>query len=115
LYLIDYLVTNHGTDPKITKLLDTRTFYILPRVNPDGAEKYLTSQHDHMLGDQQPGGVRQYPDYHPQRGGNRPPGRRYPNSTYQGNPKRMETRQWRRSRHESCHPEHHKIRGGEEV
>lgn len=42
-YLIDYLLANYETDPKVKKLLDTRTFYILPRVNPDGAELYLTT------------------------------------------------------------------------
>lgn len=43
LYLIDYLVDNYGKDEEVTYLLDTRTFYILPRVNPDGAELYLTT------------------------------------------------------------------------
>ncbi|MGI6631673.1 MAG: M14 family metallopeptidase [Bacillota bacterium] len=43
LYLIDYLVDNYGKDEEVTYLLDTRTFYILPRVNPDGAEVYLTT------------------------------------------------------------------------
>jgi len=42
-YLIDYLVDNYGKDEEVTHLLDTRTFYVLPRVNPDGAELYLTS------------------------------------------------------------------------
>ncbi|NLY53476.1 MAG: carboxypeptidase [Firmicutes bacterium] len=43
LYAIDYLLTNYGSDDEVTHLLDTRTFYILPRVNPDGAEMYLTT------------------------------------------------------------------------
>jgi murein tripeptide amidase MpaA len=43
LYLIDYLVDNYGKDEEVTYLLDTRTFYVLPRVNPDGAELYLTT------------------------------------------------------------------------
>lgn len=43
LYLIDYLVDNYGKDEEVTYLLDTRAFYILPRVNPDGAELYLTT------------------------------------------------------------------------
>lgn len=43
LYTIDYLVNNYGTDEEVTQLLDTRTFYVLPRVNPDGAEVYLTT------------------------------------------------------------------------
>lgn len=43
LYLIDFLVDNYGRDEEVTRLLDTRTFYVLPRVNPDGAELYLTT------------------------------------------------------------------------
>ncbi len=43
LYLIDYLLSSYGLDDDVTHLLKTRTFYILPRVNPDGTEKYLTT------------------------------------------------------------------------
>lgn len=43
LYLIDYLLSQYGSDPVVTKLLDTRAFCILPRINPDGAELYLTT------------------------------------------------------------------------
>ncbi|NLY54290.1 MAG: carboxypeptidase [Firmicutes bacterium] len=43
LYTIDYLLRNYGHDPEVTWLLDTRTFYVVPRVNPDGAELYLTT------------------------------------------------------------------------
>ena len=43
LYTIDYLLQNFGTDPTVTDLLDRSTFYVLPRVQPDGAEKYLTT------------------------------------------------------------------------
>lgn len=43
LYTIDYLLTKYGEDELATRLLDTTTFYILPRVQPDGAEKYLTT------------------------------------------------------------------------
>ena len=42
-YTIWYLLDNYGTDPDVTNLLDTRTFYINPRVSPDGAEKYLAT------------------------------------------------------------------------
>lgn len=42
LNLIDLLVSNYGDDKKITRLVDVYTFYVLPRVNPDGAEFYLT-------------------------------------------------------------------------
>jgi murein tripeptide amidase MpaA len=38
LYLINALVTRYGQDPGTTSVLDTRVFYIVPRVNPDGAE-----------------------------------------------------------------------------
>ena len=38
LYLINKLVTQHGVDPQVTRAVDTRTFYVVPRVNPDGAE-----------------------------------------------------------------------------
>jgi len=43
LYTIDYLVSGFGEDEEVTRLLDTRAFYIVPRVNPDGAELYLTT------------------------------------------------------------------------
>jgi murein tripeptide amidase MpaA len=42
-YTIWYLLSNYGTDPEVTELLNTRTFYINPRVSPDGAERYLTT------------------------------------------------------------------------
>ena len=41
LYLIYKLVNEYGTDPLVTTALDTRTFYVMPRVNPDGAELAL--------------------------------------------------------------------------
>ena len=44
LYLIQQLVTAYGQDPDITRCLDTRAFYICPRVNPDGAEWALADQ-----------------------------------------------------------------------
>ncbi len=43
LYTIDFLLSEYGQDPEVTRLLDTRAVYILPRVNPDGAELCLTS------------------------------------------------------------------------
>ncbi|HHT84874.1 MAG: M14 family metallopeptidase [Bacillota bacterium] len=45
LYLIDYLLGKYGTDDEVTHLLDRLTLYVLPRVNPDGAELYLTTPH----------------------------------------------------------------------
>jgi murein tripeptide amidase MpaA len=44
LYLIHRLVTGYGTDPTITRCLDTRAFYICPRLNPDGAELALADR-----------------------------------------------------------------------
>ncbi len=37
-HLVDHLTCSFGSDPDITRVLDTRTFYLVPRVNPDGAE-----------------------------------------------------------------------------
>ena len=44
LYLIEHLVTAYGHDPDVTRCLDTRAFYICPRVNPDGAEWALADK-----------------------------------------------------------------------
>lgn len=44
LYLLDRLVHAYGEDPAITRCLDTRAFYICPRVNPDGAEWALADK-----------------------------------------------------------------------
>ena len=41
LYLIDTLVKTYGEREDVTRALDTRAFYIAPRVNPDGAELAL--------------------------------------------------------------------------
>ncbi len=38
LYTIHYLLTNYGVDEEVTRLLKQQAFYILPRLNPDGAE-----------------------------------------------------------------------------
>jgi murein tripeptide amidase MpaA len=38
LYLLQNLVSRYGKDAAVTECLDTRAFYIAPRVNPDGAE-----------------------------------------------------------------------------
>ena len=42
LWTIHHLLTGHGTDERCTRLLDTMTFYIVPRIAADGAELYLT-------------------------------------------------------------------------
>lgn len=44
LYLIHALVTGYKKDETVTRALDTRTFYIVPRVNPDGAEWALADR-----------------------------------------------------------------------
>jgi murein tripeptide amidase MpaA len=44
LYLLNKLVTQYGKDADITRALDTRAFYIVPRVNPDGAELYFAAK-----------------------------------------------------------------------
>ena len=41
LYHIFRLVTNYGKDADVTRSLDTRAFYLVPRVNPDGAELFF--------------------------------------------------------------------------
>src|SRR5215510_1753159 len=44
LYLLNKLVKEHGTNADITRCLDTRVFYICPRINPDGAEWALADK-----------------------------------------------------------------------
>lgn len=56
LYLLQTLVTGYGTHPDITRCLDTRAFYICPRVNPDGAEWALADQPKYIRS-----GTRPYP------------------------------------------------------
>ena len=41
LYTIWYLLSNYGKDPFVTRLVDDRTWYILPRISIDGAEIFL--------------------------------------------------------------------------
>ncbi|MBK5289301.1 MAG: carboxypeptidase [Acidimicrobiia bacterium] len=64
LHLLHHLVSNYGTDPAVTRALDTRTFYVVPRVNPDGVELALretdpiylrSSTRAYPRADQQPG------------------------------------------------------------
>ncbi len=43
-HIIEQLVTGWGDDPAITRALQTRTFYIVPRVNPDGVEWVLADR-----------------------------------------------------------------------
>ena len=44
IYFLHQLVIQYGKDPDITRALDTRAFYICPRINPDGAEWSLADK-----------------------------------------------------------------------
>ena len=44
LHLLHHLVTGFGADDAVTRALRTRTFYVVPRVNPDGAELALADR-----------------------------------------------------------------------
>ena len=48
LYYLHRLVIGHGLDDPITHLLDTRTVYLCPRLNPDGAELALADKPRHI-------------------------------------------------------------------
>lgn len=41
LHLLQRLVDGYGSDERVTRLLDTRAVYVVPRLNPDGAEHAL--------------------------------------------------------------------------
>ncbi len=43
LYIIKQLLEGYGEDSRLTGLIRRCTFYVLPRVSPDGAETYLTT------------------------------------------------------------------------
>jgi len=55
LYIIDKLVTGYGPDETITRLVDQKTFYILPIMNPDGVfnslEKGIPQRQNSMYKD----------------------------------------------------------------
>ncbi|MFP5503929.1 MAG: M14 family metallopeptidase [Candidatus Sericytochromatia bacterium] len=59
---IHRLLTGYGHDPLVTRLLDERTFYILPRISADGAERYLSGPEATRSS------VRPYPHAEPQPG-----------------------------------------------
>jgi murein tripeptide amidase MpaA len=44
LYFVDTLVREYGHDADVTRALDTRAFYVCPRINPDGAEWALADK-----------------------------------------------------------------------
>ena len=43
-YLLNKLTSEYGKNDDVTRVLDTRTYYICPRVNPDGAEWALADK-----------------------------------------------------------------------
>lgn len=50
LYAIWYLLSNHGQDEDVTRLVDRQVFYIVPRINPDGAEFALKAPYHPWCG-----------------------------------------------------------------
>ncbi len=44
LYLVNRLVQSYGSDAKITRILDEQVVYVVPRLNPDGAEAALADR-----------------------------------------------------------------------
>lgn len=50
LYAVWHLLTKYGTDEEATRLVDSQTFYILPRINPDGAELSLVPPYYNWCG-----------------------------------------------------------------
>ena len=42
LHTIQTLTSEYGKDPLITAILDTKTFYIMPKLNPDGSDHVIT-------------------------------------------------------------------------
>jgi murein tripeptide amidase MpaA len=56
LYWLHQLVTTYGSDARVKELLDTRVIYMVPRLNPDGAELALADKPRHIRS-----GTRPYP------------------------------------------------------
>ena len=58
LYFLHQLVSGYGSDTergrRITQLLDTRTIYLCPRLNPDGAELALADRPRHIRSSTRP-------------------------------------------------------------
>ncbi|MCL5995695.1 MAG: M14 family metallopeptidase [Chloroflexi bacterium] len=44
-YTINKILSGYANDARVTRLLDTRALYIVPRMNPDGSELYLDDRH----------------------------------------------------------------------
>ncbi len=56
LYVLYKLLTEYGRDEQITRLVDTCTFYAVPRINPDGAALAMSPSPQYLRS-----GVRPYP------------------------------------------------------
>jgi murein tripeptide amidase MpaA len=54
LYWLHQLATGYGSDPAVTALLDTRAIYLVPRLNPDGAELALADRPRHIRSSTRP-------------------------------------------------------------
>jgi len=50
LWLVRHTLESYGKDEEITNILDTRVLYVLPCMNPDGAEIYLTTPYNRTGG-----------------------------------------------------------------
>ena len=48
LYYLHQLLQGHGSEAQITQLLDSRVIYMVPRLNPDGAELALADRPRHI-------------------------------------------------------------------
>ena len=56
LYCIKKVVEGYGNDPKLTRILDEQAVYVVPRLNPDGAELALADKPKYIRS-----GTRPYP------------------------------------------------------
>ncbi|MBV8500857.1 MAG: carboxypeptidase [Paucibacter sp.] len=54
LYYLHHLVSQYGVDAEVTRLLDTRAIYMVPRLNPDGAELALADRPRHIRSSTRP-------------------------------------------------------------
>lgn len=54
LYILHALTSRYGVDKVVTHALDTRAFYLVPRVNPDGAEWALADVPRHIRSSTRP-------------------------------------------------------------
>ncbi|MDC8787047.1 M14 family zinc carboxypeptidase [Roseateles koreensis] len=54
LYYLNHLISGYGINPEVTQLLDTRVVYMVPRLNPDGAEMALADRPRHIRSSTRP-------------------------------------------------------------